>query len=135
MTKSEWILGLAVVAGLAVLPFLAHWARRDTRPTCDYDGIVIYPAYAGRVIDADGVDHAFCCIVFAQPWMERGGRRGCGPVVDLSRCAFRVAPRRCAYCPLNHGPIPGGVSFCPQHACSILYCPPLSSQAGAPGAE
>src|SRR5437588_7015894 len=63
------------------------------------------------------------------------GGLGCGPAVDLSRCAFSFDPRLCAECPLNHGPVPGGVYFCPQHACSILYCPPLAAQSGRPGAE
>jgi len=53
------------------------------------------------------------------------GGLGCGPAVDLSRCAFSFDPRLCEDCPLNHGPIPGAIYFCPQHACSILYCRPL----------
>jgi hypothetical protein len=53
------------------------------------------------------------------------GGLGCGPAVDLSRCAFSFDPRLCRDCPLNHAPIPGGIYFCPQHACSILYCKPL----------
>jgi hypothetical protein len=56
------------------------------------------------------------------------GGLGCGPAVDLSRCAFSFDPRLCEDCPLNHGPIPGGIYFCPQHACSILYCQPLASR-------
>lgn len=57
------------------------------------------------------------------------GGLGCGPAVDLSRCAFSFDPRLCEDCSLNHGPVPGGVYFCPQHACSILYCRPLTPQA------
>ena len=53
------------------------------------------------------------------------GGLGCGPAVDLSRCAFSFDPRLCDDCPLNHEPVPGAVYFCPQHACSILYCRPL----------
>jgi hypothetical protein len=51
------------------------------------------------------------------------GGLGMGPAVDLSRCGFSFDPRLCPDCPLNHSPVPGGVYFCPQHACSILYYP------------
>jgi hypothetical protein len=51
------------------------------------------------------------------------GGLGLGPAVDLSRCGFSFDPRLCPDCPLNHSPVPGGVYFCPQHACSILYYP------------
>jgi hypothetical protein len=54
------------------------------------------------------------------------GGLGMGPAVDLSRCAFSFDPRLCPDCPLNVEPVPGGVYFCPQHACSILYYPPLT---------
>jgi hypothetical protein len=53
------------------------------------------------------------------------GGLGLGPAVDLSRCAFSFDPRLCPDCPLNREPVPGGVYFCPQHACSILYYPRL----------
>jgi hypothetical protein len=53
------------------------------------------------------------------------GGMGLGPAVDLSRCGFSFDPRLCPECPLNHEPVPGGVYFCPQHACSILYYPRL----------
>jgi hypothetical protein len=51
------------------------------------------------------------------------GGLGMGPAVDLSRCGFSFDPRLCPDCPLNHEPVPDGVYFCPQHACSILYFP------------
>jgi hypothetical protein len=54
------------------------------------------------------------------------GGLGLGPAVDLSRCGFSFDPRLCPDCPLNHEPVPGGIYFCPQHACSILYYPPLA---------
>jgi hypothetical protein len=54
------------------------------------------------------------------------GGLGLGPAIDLSRCGFSFDARLCPDCPLNHEPVPGGVYFCPQHACSILYCPRLS---------
>jgi hypothetical protein len=58
------------------------------------------------------------------------GGLGCGPAVDLSRCGFSFDPRLCPDCPLNHEPMPGGIYFCPQHACSILFCPPLGGGKG-----
>ena len=62
----------------------------------------------------------------AEEFQRLVGGLGCGPAVDLSRCGFSFDPRLCPDCPLNDGPIPGGIYFCPQHACSILYCPPLA---------
>jgi hypothetical protein len=53
------------------------------------------------------------------------GGLGCGPAVDLSRCAFSFDPRLCPDCPLNQAPVPGAIYFCSQHGCSILYCRPL----------
>ena len=53
---------------------------------------------------------------------------GFGPAVDLGGCAFSFDPRICPDCPVNHGPVPGGVYFCPQHGCSIFYYPPLHSE-------
>jgi hypothetical protein len=34
--------------------------------------------------------------------------------------------------PLQYGAAPGGACFCPQHACSILYYPPLRRGASIP---
>jgi hypothetical protein len=50
------------------------------------------------------------------------GGLGMGPAVDLSRCGFSFDPRLCQDCPFNYNPVPGGVCFCSEHACSILYC-------------
>jgi hypothetical protein len=60
------------------------------------------------------------------------GGLGMGPAVDLSRCGFSFDPRLCPDCPLNHDPVPGSICYCPQHACSILYCPPLRPAPGGP---
>lgn len=56
------------------------------------------------------------------------GGLGGGPAVELSGCEFSFDPRLCEECSLNHGPVPGGVFFCRQHGCSILFCKPLISQ-------
>ena len=60
------------------------------------------------------------------------GGLGCGPAADLSRCAYSFDPRLCSDCPLQYGAAPGGACFCPQHACSILYYPPLRRGASIP---
>jgi len=50
------------------------------------------------------------------------GGLGSGPAVDLSRCPFSFDVRLADGCRYDQGPIPGGVYFCPEHGCSILYC-------------
>ncbi len=62
----------------------------------------------------------------AEEFQRLVGGLGGGPAVDLSRCAFSFDPRLCSSCPDDWGPIPGGVYFCPQHACSILFYPRLA---------
>jgi hypothetical protein len=63
--------------------------------------------------------------VRAREFQRLVGGLGGGPAVDLSRCAFSFDPRLCPHCPQDDGPIPAGAAFCPHHACSILYYPPL----------
>jgi hypothetical protein len=86
--------------------------------------LIVFPVTAVVLLAADNgtrrrLDHA-------EALQRLVGGLGCGPAVDLSRCAFSFDPRLCPDCPLNRGPVPGGVYFCPQHACSILVCPPLT---------
>jgi hypothetical protein len=59
----------------------------------------------------------------AEEFQRLVGGLGFGPALDLSRCAFSFDPRLCCGCPQDGGPIPGGFSFCPEHACSIWYYP------------
>ncbi|HEV3256336.1 MAG TPA: hypothetical protein VG013_05595 [Gemmataceae bacterium] len=61
----------------------------------------------------------------AKEYQELVGGLGFGPVLDLSVCANSFDPRVCPRCGADLGPVPGGGSFCPQHACSVLYYPPL----------
>jgi hypothetical protein len=63
----------------------------------------------------------------AEEFQRLVGGLGFGPAVDLARCAFSFDPRLCSGCPQDLGPIPGGVYFCPQHACSILFYPRLEA--------
>ena len=56
------------------------------------------------------------------------GGLGFGPAVDLSSCAFGFDPRLDCSCSQDSGPIPGGSCFCPRHASSILFYPPLEDR-------
>jgi hypothetical protein len=71
----------------------------------------------------------------AEEFQRLVGGLGFGPAVDLARCAFTFDPRLCPDCPMQHGPIAGGAHFCPQHACSILYFPPLAPVAAVTAEE
>ena len=63
----------------------------------------------------------------AQEFHRLVGGLGFGPAVDLERCAFSFDPRLCPACPNDSGPIPGGMFFCPYHACSVLDYPPFDA--------
>jgi hypothetical protein len=56
------------------------------------------------------------------------GGLGFGPALDLSDCAFAFDPRLDGACEQDRGPIPGGACFCPRHAGSIFYYPPLANE-------
>jgi hypothetical protein len=58
------------------------------------------------------------------------GGLGFGPAADLSGCPFGFDPRLEGACARDDGPVPGGSCFCPRHAGSVLYYPPLDP--GAP---
>ena len=60
-----------------------------------------------------------------QEFHQLVGGLGFGPALDLATCAFSCDPRLCPACPHDCGPVPGGMVFCPHHACSILDYPPL----------
>jgi hypothetical protein len=90
--------------------------------------VLALPAAAGAALLADRLE---------QPGREQRAKEfqglvgglGFGPAADLSRCAFSFDPRLCPGCPHGQGPVPGGAYFCPEHACSILYYPPLDPDA------
>ncbi len=56
------------------------------------------------------------------------GGLGFGPAVDIGDCAFGFDPRLDGSCSLERGPIPGGGYFCPRHAGSVFYYPPLKER-------
>jgi hypothetical protein len=53
---------------------------------------------------------------------------GFGPALDLADCVQAFDPRLSPDCSQQDGPLPGGVYFCPQHACSIFYYLPLHTE-------
>ncbi|HEY7312179.1 MAG TPA: hypothetical protein VH643_22635 [Gemmataceae bacterium] len=61
------------------------------------------------------------------------GGLGFGPAVDLAGCAFAFDPRLDGGCRQDDGPIPGGACFCPRHAGSIFFYPPLEQGVPLPG--
>ncbi len=62
----------------------------------------------------------------AEGFQHLVGGVGFGPAVDLSGCAFGFDPRLDGSCAANRGPIPGGACFCPRHAGSVFWYPPLA---------
>jgi hypothetical protein len=59
------------------------------------------------------------------------GGLGFGPALDLGRCPFSFDPRLGRCCGEEWGPVPGGVYFCPQHAASVFFYPPLAPRGEA----
>lgn len=59
------------------------------------------------------------------------GGVGFGPAVDLSGCAFGFDPRLDGDCAEARGPLPGGGVFCPRHAGSVFYYPPIPPEGDA----
>lgn len=87
---------------------------------------ILFVALMSLVIAAGGVTIADARWQRGQPERVDEFQRlvhglGFGPAIDLSRCEFSFDPRLSGNCPEDLGPIPGGVHFCPHHACSILF--------------
>jgi hypothetical protein len=61
----------------------------------------------------------------ARDFQRLVGGLGLGPDLAGIRCWCGFDPRVDSTCSADYGPIPGGVRFCPQHACSIFFYPPL----------
>jgi hypothetical protein len=66
--------------------------------------------------------------VHAEAFQRLVGGLGFGPAVDLSACAFGLDPRLAGSCADEGGPIPAGACFCPRHAGSLFYYPPLKER-------
>jgi hypothetical protein len=61
----------------------------------------------------------------AEEFQRLVGGLGFGPALDLARCPNSFDPRLDDGCADDEGSIPGGARFCPRHAGSIFYYPPL----------
>ena len=71
----------------------------------------------------------------AESFQHLVGGLGFGPALDLSGCAFAFDPRLDASCQEDLGPIPGGSWFCPRHAGSVFFYPPLKHAVEMPLVE
>ncbi len=67
----------------------------------------------------------------AEEFHRLTGGVGFGPALDLSGCAFGFDPRLDGTCAEDFGPVPGGACFCPRHAGSVFFYPPLPEAEGA----
>src|SRR5947207_15571524 len=67
----------------------------------------------------------------AEQFQRLVGGVGFGPALDLSGCAFGLDPRLDGTCAEDFGPVPGGACFCPRHAGSVFFYPPLPGEEGA----
>jgi hypothetical protein len=63
------------------------------------------------------------------------GGLGFGPALDLSVCAFGFDPRLDGTCAFDSGAVPGGTCFCPRHAGSVFFYPPLPPGSAFPAGE
>src|SRR5437899_1181774 len=64
-------------------------------------------------------------LAHAEAFQHLVGGLGFGPAVDLAGCAFGFDPRLDGSCAEERGLVPGGGYFCPRHAASVFYYPPL----------
>jgi hypothetical protein len=63
------------------------------------------------------------------------GGLGFGPALDLARCPFSFDPRLGNDCAQNDQSLPGCERYCPRHAGSIFYYPPLNPSRAARSSE
>ncbi len=68
---SWWWTALAGLVIAAALPVVGHQVRKDGRPRCNWDGLVIEAAFRVRVRDAAGALTGFCDIGCARSWIDR----------------------------------------------------------------
>jgi hypothetical protein len=62
----------------------------------------------------------------SESFQHIAGGLGFGPALDLSDCPFAFDPRLDGSCGQDYGPLPGGSCFCPHHAGSFFFYPPLT---------
>jgi hypothetical protein len=97
---------------------------RPKAPLAVLAGILTLAIGAGVILVADALEKP-TATAQAHEFQTLVGGLGFGPAVDLARCPNSFDPRLAHRCPADLGPIPGGGFFCPYHACSIFYYPPL----------
>lgn len=73
MSRRGWIPRTLALLGLAILPLAAD-RLRSQEERCALDGVEIAHAFRTHVVDADGLDHAFCGVRCARLWVERQER-------------------------------------------------------------
>jgi hypothetical protein len=84
--------------------------------------LLLLAGAAGAVLVVEGQQRG---TARAEQFQRLMGGVGFGPAVDLSVCAFGFDPRLDGDCALETGPVPGGACFCPRHAGSVFFFPPL----------
>jgi len=95
----------------------------ETRSSVLFLFLIVLCGAAGTVLVAEGwAQHR---PNHSETFQRLVGGVGFGPALDLSGCAFGFDPRLDGGCAEERGPIPGGACFCPRHAGSLFYYPPL----------
>ncbi len=95
----------------------------EARATALFVVLVVLVAGAGATVWAEDRPRRQ---PHAEEFHRLVGGVGFGPTVDVSGCAFGFDPRLEGTCGRDTGPIPGGSCFCPRHAGSVFYIPPLA---------
>jgi hypothetical protein len=101
---------------------------RPQAPALVFSLIVLLAVGAGLVVGLDGREQPRRQ---AQEFQQLVGGFGFGPATDLTSCPFAFDPRLGPDCAHRYGPIPGGETLCPHHACSVFDYPPLRQEATA----
>ncbi len=94
--------------------------------------LLLLVAAAGAVLVAEGRQRG---AGRGEDFQRLLGGVGFGPAVDLSVCAFGFDPRLDGTCALETGAVPGGACFCPRHAGSVFFYPPLDRGEALPGRD
>lgn len=73
--RSWWLIGLAGLLAVALLPFVGHYLRGTREDRCNWDGLRLEPVYEVRIIEPSSPPLQFCCVSCAELWIERNNRR------------------------------------------------------------
>jgi hypothetical protein len=94
--------------------------------------LLLLAGAAGAVLVVEGRERG---TARGEQFQRLVGGVGFGPAVDLSVCACGFDPRLEGACALDTGPVPGGACFCPRHAGSLFFLPPLDRGRGLSGED